>query len=255
MPKSRTVIMSAQQYDAELKNGSATWTEILDVAQRAGVAGIEFREVYWRDKTAEISAMRAELAQRGLIGTYATFETLFGDNASARVREAVDDAAALGSRLLRVFSGPAASDDNRQAWDEVASLIDYAANRGVVLALENFARTPGNRVAEVKRVLDRLSGPSLGTNLDIGNYAANGEDIIGAIRTLGPRIVSSHLKDVLDTADGGTTTALGEGRLPIDAIMAEFDRLPQPVIHCFEFAGGGEAEARVKRSLATLAAF
>ncbi|HUX88505.1 MAG TPA: sugar phosphate isomerase/epimerase family protein [Chloroflexota bacterium] len=254
MPTRRTVIMSVQQYDVELKNDSVTWTQILDVAQRVGVAGIEFREVYWRDKTAEIPAIRAELAKRGLIATYATFETLFGDNASKRVREAIDDAAALGSRLLRVFAGPAASDDDRPAWDDVASVIDYAAGHGVVVALENFARTPGNRVADVQGVLGHISGSNLGTNLDIGNYAANDQDVLNAIRSLGPRIVSSHLKDVLDTPGGSTTTALGEGRLPIAAIMTEFDRLPQPIIHCFEFAGGGESEARVQRSLAMLAA-
>ena len=39
-----------------------------------------------------------------------------------------------------------------------------------------------------------VSSPSLGTNLDIGNYALNGQDVPAAIRALGPRIVYAHLK-------------------------------------------------------------
>ena len=45
----------------------------------------------------------------------------------------------------------------------------------------------------------------------------------------------SHLKD----ATGTDATYLGGGSLPLPAILDAFDALPQPIIHCFEFGGGG----------------
>jgi hypothetical protein len=45
---------------------------------------------------------------------------------------------------------------------------------------------------------------------------------------------------------------LGGGALPLDAIFAELDRLPQQIIYCFEFVGGGDPDARIAKSLAYL---
>jgi hypothetical protein len=42
--------------------------------------------------------------------------------------------------------------------------------------------------------------------------------------------------------------------LPLRDALAELARLPQPVIHCFEFAGGGDPVGRIQKSLAYLRA-
>ena len=120
----------------------------------------------------------------------------------------------------------------------------------MAIALENFAGTPGRRLDEVKAVLDGIQSPALGTNLDVGNYAANGQDVVEAIRILGERVIYTHLKDVTPGTPGATY--LGDGRLPIAQIVAAFDRLPQRVIHCFEFGGGGDPDGRINASLALL---
>ena len=64
-------------------------------------------------------------------------------------------------------------------------------------------------------------------------------------------MVYAHLKDK-PVADGNPTTYLGNGALPMDAIMSALEALPQPITYCFEFDGDGEAEMRIAKSLAYL---
>ena len=250
MPTSRTVLISTVQFESDLRAGAVSFVDVIECAKRLGVDGVEFRDVYWRDRDHDIATVRPRLSDLGLIATYATFVTLFDATENRdKLRQAVDEAAALGSPLLRIFPGsvPAAADSG--AWSAAERAIDDAASKGVRIALENFAGTPGSRLAEVKAVLDRIHSPSLGTNLDTGNYAQNGQDLAEAIQALGDRIVSTHLKDVKDTPNGITSTYLGDGKLPFADLFSQLDRLPQKILHCFEFGGGGDSEGRIKKSL------
>lgn len=256
MARFRPILISTVQYDAELRAGSMSQADVLRTAKRLGVDGAELRLDYWQDKERELPAARRALEDLGIIATYATGLTLFGDiEASANLRYAVDDAVALGSSLLRVFSGLPPDDDDSQSWDAARDVVRYAGNHGVMVAIENFGTAPGCRVAEIQRVLDRIESPALRTNVDIGNYASNEADPALAVNTLGPRVVSSHLRDHADTPTGVDATYLGGGALPLGAVLAEFARLPQKVIHCFEFAGGGDPEGRIAKSLAYLRAW
>ena len=95
-------------------------------------------------------------------------------------------------------------------------------------------------------MLDTVDDPALGTNVDVGNYYQAGEDPVAAIRLLGDRIVYTQLKDSTGDPDG---TWLGGGNIPLGAVLDELDALPQSFPYCFEFGGGGEPEARIRRSL------
>jgi sugar phosphate isomerase/epimerase len=247
----RPILISTVQYDAELQAASLSQVDVVRAAKRLGADGAELRLDYWRDKARELPMARRALDDLGLSATYATSLTLFSSD-SAQLREAVDDAVALGSPLLRVFSGTVPGDEDRQSWDAAREIVDYAGYRDIVVALENFGKAPGCRLAEVRRVLDQIPSPSLGTNVDIGNYASNGEDPAQAVRALAPRVISSHLRDHADTPNGVDATYLGGGALPLRPVLAEFARLPQKVIHCFEFAGGGDPAGRIEKSLAYL---
>jgi sugar phosphate isomerase/epimerase len=249
MTKPRPILISTVQYDAELTAGTVLSLDVIEVAKRLGVDGVELRDGYWRDKDREIAAARRKLDELGLIVTYATNLALFTPADQVSLRRAVDDAVALGSSLVRVFPGSVPPDVNRAAWSAAREAVDDAAERGIVLALENFGRVPGCRLAEVAGILDRIESPALGTNVDVGNYAANGEDAVVAVRALADRIVSTHLRDHAETPAGVDATYLGGGTLPLPAILAELARLPQKVIYCFEFEGGGDPEGRIAKSL------
>ena len=253
MNPDRPVLISVMQYSDELTAGTLGVLDVIRAARRLGADDVELRPEFWRDQDNELPAARELVGELGLLVTYATTATLFSaaEEGARTLRRDIDDARALGSPQVRVFQGPAPADDDEEGWEAGRAVVEYAAARGVVLALENYSGTPGGRVAEIARVLDRLPSPALATNIDIGNYARHGEDIPAAIRAVGGRAVSAHLKD-----QGGPpawpTYALGDGALPLREALAELDRLPQRLLYCFEFRGGGHPDGRIAKSLAYL---
>lgn len=251
MSTAAPALLSTIQYHDALAAGTLGLIDVVAAAQRLGAGGVEFRPDYWRHKEDDLAAVRRVSAERGLLAIYATAATLFSADATGeeRLRRDLDDAVALGSPLLRVFQGTVPDADADPAWARARGAVAYAAERGIVLALENFARAPGCRVTEIAGVLAAIESPALRTNIDIGNYAHNGEDVPEVVRTLGTRVVMSHLKDA---ANGAGATYLGGGTLPLPAIFAAFNQLPQPIIHCFEFVGGDDPEGYIIASLAYL---
>jgi sugar phosphate isomerase/epimerase len=243
-------LISTMQYHNELGAGAMSLLDVVTAAHRLGAGGVEFRADYWRDKERDIAAVRHAAAEQGLLAIYATMATLFTQDAAGdeQLRQDTDDAVALGSPLLRVFLGTAPDDTEDPTWERARAAVTYAADRGIILALENFARASGCRVAEIARVLDAIDAPTLQTNVDIGNYALNEEDVVAAVQAFGPRVIMSHLKD----AAGAGATYLGGGTLPLPNILAAFEALPQPIIHCFEFPGNGDPNEHIAKSLAYL---
>jgi sugar phosphate isomerase/epimerase len=254
MASFQPVVISTVQYHDPLTAQQMTQAEVITIARELGADGVELRADYWQDKERELPAARDLVQQLGLVVTYATAATLFGPDGDEqqRRRQHVDDAAALGSPLLRVFQGAAPSADDQTGWNRAREVVRYATDRSVRLVVENFAREPGCRVAEIRATLDRFDSPFLGTNVDLGNYAANGQDLVAAVRTLGPRIMYTHLRDHADPPSGANATYLGGGSLPLRDALTEFARLPQPIIYCFEFPGGDDPAIRIQKSLAYL---
>src|SRR5437660_577743 len=130
--KFRPILISTVQYDAELQARSLSQVDVLQTAKRLGADGAELRLDYWQDKARELPAARRALDDLGIIATYATSLMLFTSD-SGQLREAVDAAAALGSPLLRVFSGLAPDDNDRVSWDTAREIVRYATSRGIVV--------------------------------------------------------------------------------------------------------------------------
>jgi sugar phosphate isomerase/epimerase len=250
------VVISTVQYHDPLTDAQMTQAEVVTIARELGADGVELRADYWQDQERELPAARDLVSQLGLVVTYATGAMLFGSDGDDQQnrRQHIDDAAMLGSPLVRFFQGTAPSADDHAGWERAREVVSHATDRGVKLVVENFAREPGCRVAEIKATLDRFDSPLFGTNVDLGNYAAIGEDPVAAIRALGPRIMYTHLRDHGDPPSGANATYLGGGSLPLRAALTEFSRLPQPIIYCFEFPGGDDPAGRIQKSLAYLRA-
>jgi sugar phosphate isomerase/epimerase len=242
-------------FEDELKARQHTMLDLVNIAHRLGADGIELRREPWPGQAEELAAVRRQAEALGLLIIYATMATLFNDNPAGEqaLYEDIATAKALGAPQLRVFQGPAPDDLTDPAWEKARQAIDEAAGHGLVLALENYARTPGGTLAEIKRVLDEIQSPSLTTNIDFANYYGRDEDIFNAIQTVGSRASSAHLKDVADDSDD-RLTYLGGGQLPMDRIMDALDALPQKILYCFEFRGGGDPEGRIEKSIAYLQA-
>ncbi len=249
----RRVIISILQYQDEIAAGSLTVFDLISKVISFGVDGIELRREPWKNYQAEVAPVREQLGAHGKFAVYATFSTLFSpdDNGRKLLMHDIDTARALGSPLLRIFPGAAPEDRSDPAWSFAKEAVEYAASLGVVLALENFGKSPGGTVREIAHILNAIQHPALQTNIDIGNYATNGEDVVAAIQAVGERAVYAHLKDKLGS-QSDATTHLGGGDMPMREIMTALEALPQHIIYCFEFAGAGEADARIEKSLAYL---
>ena len=251
MKTTRPVIISVIQYINELESGTLKVPDLVAKLPDLNVDGIELRRESWANYEKELPAVRAQLEAMGQMVVWATGSTLFAPDAAAQkmLLHDLDTAKALGSPLLRVFPGAAPDDPDDPRWQGAIEAVAHATSLGIVIALENWFKLPGGRLSELKHILNHIPSPTLKVNIDVGNFAVHGDDVLEAIDELGPRVVYAHLKDNLE---GGGTTYLGAGILPIDAIVGALEALPQPVIYCFEFQGGGEAESRIAKSLAYL---
>jgi len=249
----RPVLISVMQWEDELRAGALAVRDVILAAARLGVDGVEVRPEFWRDKGRELPEARDLLAAHGLLVTNATRTPLFAaaPAGAARLRDDIADTVALGAAQLRVFPGQLPADDDAAGWAAGRAMVDHAAARGIVLALENYAWSPGGRLAESAAVLDRLPSPALAANIDIGNYARHGDDVLAAIEILGARAISAHLKDQGGPPDW-ESQPLGGGALALGAIMAALEGLPRRLLYCFEFRGGGDPEGRIVGSLAYL---
>lgn len=251
-PSHRPILISAMQFEEELKNGELSVWEFIDIACQTGADGVELRRETWPRLDAELAEASRRIAAAGLLVTYATQATLFDSPAaSTQLRQDIDTAATLGAPLVRFFPGPTPPADEHAAWDRAQQVVDYAAARTTVIALENYARTPGGTVAEIQGALSRLASPALRTNLDMGNYPNHGQDVVAAIHTLSDHIVAAHLKDKT-AKPSDPPVPLGAGVLPLAEILSSLDQLPQRVYYIFEFRGAGDPEGGIQRSLSYL---
>ncbi|MGE5618721.1 MAG: sugar phosphate isomerase/epimerase family protein [Sphingomonadaceae bacterium] len=253
----RDILISGVQFDRELRSGKISVLELAPIALRHGLAGVEYREVYWHDKATELPALREQLARLGLKAVYATFNTLFSRDPEKQklLVQDLEDAHALGAPFMRVFRGerPTASPADASMRDAAKALVERAASYGMRLALENYSGIPGSRPEEILEALEILDSPVVGVNIDFANFAGHGIDPIEAIERLAPWIIYTHLKDHRPTADGKAVNSyLGSGNLPLPAILESLEATGRNFPYCFEFLGEDDPEGSIAKSIAYL---
>src|SRR5262245_4880418 len=98
------------------------------------------------------------------------------DATLAHTRKWIDYAALMGAPVIRIFAGSVPSGDTEEAAIErcaagINESLDYAAKKGVCLALENhggITATPGQMLKIISQVKE---SPWFGVNLDGGNFS------------------------------------------------------------------------------------
>jgi len=117
----------------------------------------------------------------------------------AQAHRAIDIGASLGISVIRLAE-PLRLDAEQldvagaylQAYGEAFhALGDYAAERGLRVAIENF----GLNSSQINEVLDAAEHAAVGTLYDPCNYYRHGEDPLTALKSLGQRVYYCHLKD------------------------------------------------------------
>lgn len=254
----REIFVSAVQFDEQLRSGRRTVLDLAPVAVAVGARGVEYRDVYWNDKTMELPAVKRQLAELKLKASYATATPLYHPDPATQQRLLRDlqDARDLGAVLLRVNlgrrPGPSPADARMHYAGRMA--VERAAALRLHLTLENNSREPGHLLSDIKEALATFACRFLGTNIDFANYAATGQDPLEAIRGLARWINYVHAKDARKTALGWQATYLGDGSLPLKEIMGALDATGKSVPFCFEFPGGDDPEGSIRKSLRFLTA-
>ena len=118
------------------------------------------------------------------------------DQTIAHVRTWIDKAAELDAPVIRVFAGNVPKGDREdvavaRTIEGYKSVLPYAVEKGVTLALENhggITATPGQLLKLVKGI----DSPNFGVNLDTGNF--HGEDPYAELAELAPYAVNVQVK-------------------------------------------------------------
>ena len=119
------------------------------------------------------------------------------DKTLAHTRKWIDNAALMGAPVIRIFAGQVPAGDSEQtAIDRCAAGIneslEYAAQKGVLLALENhggITATPAQMLKIIEQVKD---SPWFGVNLDAGNFHT--ADPYGDLAKIAPYAINVQLK-------------------------------------------------------------
>jgi sugar phosphate isomerase/epimerase len=253
----RELFISAVQYDEQLRSGAKTVLDLAPLAASFGVQGVEFRDMYWREKDSELPQVRRQLAQHKLKAAYATRTPLYHPDPAMQRKliEDIEDARGLGAMLLRVNVGqrPGAGPADARTHYAGRMGVERAAALRVHLTLENNSRPPDHLLSDMRETLGSFSCRFLGTTIDFANYVTTGQDPLEAIPALARWINYVHVKDARKIAEGWQSTYLGDGNLPLKAIMAALDATGKPIPLCFEFPGDGDPDGRIRKSLEYLA--
>ena len=169
----------------------------------------------------------------------------------------IDLALHFGCKQLRIFAGGRVP-KNRTKQEMISAVvaclepvIDYAAEKGVVLSIENhgeFGRTYELHSA----VFDAVKSPWVGMTLHTGGIDRMTEDYLAMVRKFAPRITHMHLNDSMVTPDGRFgQCALGEGSLDIPAILSILEEYGYNGYYNLEF-GDENSDLLIRKSLAYL---
>jgi sugar phosphate isomerase/epimerase len=125
-------------------------------------------------------------------------------------RQWIDFAAAMGAPVIRIFAGTVPSGDSEEAARQrcvagIEEALEYAAQRGVALALENhggITATADQLLAIVKAV---RPSPWFGVNFDSGNF--HSADPYAELEEIAPYAINAQVKVAVSREGGGKEPA------------------------------------------------
>lgn len=214
------------------------WTLDEDVSgyQQAGIAGIGV----WRPKLVDFGEEQAiDLLRDSPIAVSSLSWAGGFTSCREQIYDAMHDAAdavrlasQLGADCLRVISGPRAGHTHNHARrlvvDALTRLGDFAAGRGVQLALQPMHRVFGaewsflNSLDDTLEVLDACDHPNVKMSFDV--YHLWQEDqLLPRIAEVAPRVATVQLSDWQAAPRSEMDRSLpGTGQIPIGDIVEAF---------------------------------
>jgi sugar phosphate isomerase/epimerase len=114
----------------------------------------------------------------------------------AHTRQWIDYAAAMGAPVIRIFAGnvPQGSSEAEavdRCVEGIQKSLEYAAQKGVFLALENHGGITAS-ADQLLAIVKRIESPWFGVNLDSGNFHT--ADPYGDLAKIAPYAINAQIK-------------------------------------------------------------
>jgi sugar phosphate isomerase/epimerase len=203
--------------------------EQVDVLERFGIRHIEFRAIHGTNvldlSPPQHAEFRSLLDSRGFglsaigspIGKIRITEPF--EEHLMRFERALELAEFYRTPRIRVFSfymppGEDPASHRAEVIRRMTELARLAADRGVLLLLENEKGIYGDNAARVRDILESVGSPSLVHAFDPANYVEVGQPIDDAWDTLRPWIKHFHVKDYSSKDHRNVPAGRGDGQIP-----------------------------------------
>ena len=188
----RTAIC-AYSFREALQKGTLKYEDLVPMAVENEVDGLDLT-VYWFPSTeASFLLPLKRLAYRHGVEIYSISVRTnmcqptagLRDKEVADVKKWIDVAASLGAGHIRVFGGAVpktSTEDEAAKWvvDVLSRGAAYAAERGVILGLENHGGITA-RASRIVEIIKKVNSPWAAVNLDTGNFTEDAYQQIAAI--------------------------------------------------------------------------
>lgn len=212
-----------------------SWEQIVQQATELRYDGIEVRgiqgEMYLPKAKPflpeHIHQTRKGLEERGLSICCMDTSCLFHDparfeEALQEGRDTIDLAHAMGTPYIRVFGDKIPDCNNSDAViAAVASGLEelgqFAESRGVTVLLETHGDFWSSDL--LLAVLSQTKSPAIGILWDFEHPYIHGETAAYTFEKLGQLIKHTHIKDSKVTPDGRKLCLIGEGDVPVEAMV------------------------------------
>lgn len=208
---------AAYSYRQALQSGALTLEAFVDECARLGLDGVELTAYYFKStEPVALQELKKYCFRRGMhvLGTAVGSNFTQPDAEKRRehvqmTKDWIDHSVILGAPCIRVFAGPVPEgvpEGTATGWalECLRQCVDHAAERGVVVALENHGGVT-TTAEQVLAMAEQLEGPWFGLNLDFGNFR---NDPYEEIRQVAHLAVTTHAKV--------STRLPGDQREPVD---------------------------------------
>lgn len=215
-------------YEELCKTREMSLSEWIRMAADVGLDGMEMYRDYLRNERHKyVEAVAHEIDKAGLEVSMLTINAeLAAPSKEARLaqlkslRRAMNTAALLRTKAVRVTPGTWPKRCGREeSLSNVAEclkrLLDYAEEKGVVLALEEHPQI-GTSTEDFTRILALVNDKRLKVNLDTSNTMLSGETAVRLTEIVKDRVVHVHASDRNQRLEH---QVVGEGCVPFPEIF------------------------------------
>jgi sugar phosphate isomerase/epimerase len=234
---------------------SMSLEDFVDFCAREGLEAAELTSYYF---TRTDSEYLCSLRRRASVNGLSISGTPVGNNFCLppgeerqqqlrRVKEWIERAAILGAETIRVFAGSVprgGTEEEARGWaiDCLKEVSEQAGKRGILLALENHGGITSS-AAQLLALIEGVSSPWLGVNLDTGNFHRK---VYESLEAAAPHAVAVQVKVEIREEGGRTEPA------DLERIARILHRAGYRGYVALEYEAREEARTAVPRHLAAL---